>query len=319
MVEKVPYYIKRVIHNYDNPFWRRQLVRARILEPIQWRLYGDMDRVRVMEEDWDNLIVLDACRADLFEETIDIERFDSYDRVRSAGSNTTDWSYRNFGNGDFGDTVYVSGSPVMPKMAGESFHQIYEAWEDAWDDEVSAIMPEPIADKAREAIEECPDKRIIVHFIQPHVPFVPTPELNYHEWYVPPTLKDETDDDPPERPANVFDAQAMGLVSREEVWDGYRQNLEFVMDVVFDLIDDLPNKTVLTSDHGNMLGERAFPIPIRIYGHPTNLFCSELIEVPWATVEGESRREVSDDGTRSQSYANEEKRKEKLRYLGYVE
>jgi hypothetical protein len=281
-----------------------------------------MDRIHVMDEDWDNLIVLDACRADLFQDTVDMSMFDDYETVKSAGSNTTDWSFRNFTGGEFGDTVYVSGSPNTPKLAGDAFHHLEEAWEDAFDEDHHAIMPEPIADLARETIEEYPDKRLIVHFLQPHVPFIPTPELNYYDHYYPPTSDKNRHSDEYneiEKPHHAFDALAMELVSKEEVWDGYRRNLEYVMDVVRELVNDLPNKTVVTSDHGNMFGERAFPVPLRLYGHPKNLFHSELINVPWATSEGESRREIRDDGVKSKSYASEEERREKLRYLGYVE
>lgn len=317
MLDKLSYYTKRVINNYDDPFWRRQLVQARILEPIQKRMYSDEERTRVMDEDWDNLIVLDACRADLFEDNVDLAMFDSYGRIKSAGSNTTDWSYRNFAGREFGDTVYVAGNPVTPKMAGESFHHIYEAWEEAFDEETHAILPEPLVEIAKEALETYPNKRLIVHFVQPHEPFVPTPDLHYYDWYVPPTMQEEEVE--PERPAKAFHALAMGMITKEDVWDGYRQNLEYVMDPVRDLVDYLPNKTVVTSDHGNMFGERAFPIPVKIYGHPTNLYCPELIDVPWATIEGENRRRITDEGVRSESYASDEEREEKLRYLGYID
>lgn len=42
--------------------------------------------------------------------------------------------------------------------------------------------------------------------------------------------------------------------------------------------------TVVTSDHGNHLGEFATPFPIRLYGHPEGIRTPELIRVPWLVV-----------------------------------
>jgi hypothetical protein len=56
--------------------WRRKRIHHRINGPIQYALHGPgMDYANA---DWDTLIILDACRADLFEETVDTEQWDSY-------------------------------------------------------------------------------------------------------------------------------------------------------------------------------------------------------------------------------------------------
>lgn len=51
--------------------------------------YREKHAVRLMDEDQDNLIMLDACRYDLFEEFVDTDAFDSYRHVISIDSNTT--------------------------------------------------------------------------------------------------------------------------------------------------------------------------------------------------------------------------------------
>jgi hypothetical protein len=56
----------------------------------------------------------------------------------------------------------------------------------------------------------------------------------------------------------------------------------------------LTGQTVVSSDHGQLLGERLFPIPIQHYGHPSNIHLPELVTVPWLIHEG-TRREVSKD------------------------
>lgn len=46
---------------------------------------GYDDAVRVMEDDWDTLIVLDACRADTFQKVVDLSRYDQYSTRVSRG------------------------------------------------------------------------------------------------------------------------------------------------------------------------------------------------------------------------------------------
>jgi len=39
-------------------------------------------------------------------------------------------------------------------------------------------------------------------------------------------------------------------------------------------------KSVITSDHMNLLGERLFPVPTKGYVHPIGLHKPELLKVP---------------------------------------
>ncbi|WP_281241044.1 hypothetical protein [Haloplanus vescus] len=39
----------------------------------------------MIDQDWDNLLILDACRADMFKAVADTECFDAYETVRSHG------------------------------------------------------------------------------------------------------------------------------------------------------------------------------------------------------------------------------------------
>jgi len=57
-------------------------------------------------------------------------------------------------------------------------------------------------------------------------------------------------------------------IERDEIWDAYKNNLKLVLPSVRELVDELTGKMVITSDHGNMFGERSSPIPYREWGHP---------------------------------------------------
>lgn len=282
---------------------------------------GENDAVRLIEEDWDNLIVIDACRADLFEEVVDTDRFDEYERKVSVDTNTTPWSIKNFKGERMGDTVYVNGNPATSKTIPDEFHRFIEVWtdRDAWtdpDDEgVEVLPPKPVFEAAVEASEEYPNKRLVVHFIQPHAPFIRDPQISYTKQWDPTGEGGAKD---PNKPDDTWEGIRMGEVEPEDAWEGYKRNLEYVTPYVFDLIENLRGKTVLTSDHGNMMGERTVSGK-RIYGHPGGFRCPELVEVPWCVVEGAERKEVTDDGVHSEGTVNSDLVNERLAALGYVE
>jgi hypothetical protein len=281
--------------------------------------YSEKDAVKLIEEDWDNLVIIDACRADLFEEVVDTDEFDRYKRVISLDTNTTPWSIKNFGGEHLGDTVYVTGNPAPSKTVPDEFHDFIEVWTDpdAHDENTYTVPPEPIVEAATEASEKYPDKRLIVHFIHPHIPFVEDPNLIYRtDWNDAERVGIEVED--PEPPHTVWEALRMGEVEYDEVWAAYRRNLEYVLPHVYGLIDELSGKTVLTSDHGNMLGERSVSGK-RVYGHPGGMRCPQLLEVPWCEIEGDARKEIKDEGVNSGGSVESDLINDRLTALGSVE
>lgn len=110
----------------------------------------------------------------------------------------------------------------------------------------------------------------------------------------------------------------MGLIDRGTVWEAYADNLERVLNDVLALVAGLDGKTVVTSDHGNMLGERAWPVPVRLYGHPEGVRHPTLTEVPWATIDGEERREITAGDVTAVDAVDSEVVESRLQDLGYV-
>lgn len=106
----------------------------------------------------------------------------------------------------------------------------------------------------------------------------------------------------------------------EAVTDAYKTNLELVLPYVKQLVAKLDGLTVVTSDHGNLLGERLSPIPVRGYGHPWYIRHDALVKVPWLTVESETRRTIKPGepiGRFGESESNNVV-KDRLRSLGYM-
>lgn len=328
---------------YDDPYWWRGRLFDFVVGPFHTRVYPGRDGATdVAEADWDTLVVLDACRADLFEERADLDAYDAYRRVESRGSTTLEWVRQNFAGRSLGDTVYVTANPYVSKVAGDAFHDLYEPWLDDFDDDLDTVRPEAVVEAARQAHEDHPDKRVVVHFMQPHHPFVTTPELQFDGWHIAEyeewqadadtdaddASRADADDAPPPRadaggarrtagPHTPWEALAKGRVTREAVWTAYGENLDYVLDSVRELLRFVDGRVVITSDHGNMLGERTFPLPLRVYGHPAGLREPELVEVPWAVVQTGHRRNVTAGSTASESESDETDVEDRLEALGY--
>jgi hypothetical protein len=302
------YVISEIRENYDRPTWWRNRFAARVVSPIQTRLYGRDSGIDVVEESWDVLIVLDACRADLFEEVADLETYDSYERKESAGSATPEWTTANFGGQALTDTTYVTGNPVVSRWVETAFARFVEVWRDGFDRELGTVPAETVTAAAIDAHEAHPEDRLVVHYLQPHYPFVEDPELRFTGF----EGSDEVDVPEGQSGASdVWEAVGLGLVDPAVAWDAYRRNLEYVLEAIEPLVEAASGRVVVTSDHGNLVGERIRPIPMKLYGHPTGIYHPDLRDVPWAVIESEHERtdrEPTDAGV-----------EDKLRQLGYVE
>jgi hypothetical protein len=299
---------------FDRIWWRRRIV-DHLIAPAHSIYYSDTG-TNLLKHDWDNLIILDACRADLFEQVAPVESFTEYRREQSLGSFTGEWARETFNSGSYGDTVYVTANPYSSSIAADSLHEIVEVWHESFDEELQTVPPGAVVDAAKDVFNRHQNKRIIVHFMQPHHPFVTAESITeISDWTI---EKAASSGASVERPKSPFEALEMGILNRGEVWRAYKENLQYVLEEVDTLLDELSGKTVITSDHGNLLGERAWPIPMRLYGHPGGIRTPELVTVPYAII-GDNRRNIIEGNVRSQSEADQATINERLRQLGYRE
>jgi len=264
----------------------------------------------VFEEDWDNLLILDACRSDLFERVVD---FPGETRtVQSRGSSTREFMRGNFDGRHLHDTVYVTASPMLHRHREEidvQFHEVVNVWKDhGWNEQYRTVLPETVASATLEAAERFPNKRLLVHFLQPHYPFLG------------PSGREHFDLD---RLDFQWEDAALGDldVPDEAVRRAYEENLEEVLPAVEHLLFELGGRTVVTADHGQMIGERLFPIPIREYGHPPGLYSAELVNVPWHVFDEGPRRDVVTEASEASSTRNEDRdlARRRLEDLGYID
>ncbi len=279
----------------------------RILAPIHQQVYDDENAVEILDEDWDNLFILDACRTDLFEQTANLDQFDSYGTRQSKASGTREWAQKNFNGDAASDVIYINASPVVSREIGTAVGRFIEVWKNDFNTEIATVPPEKVAEAAIEAAKEHPEMRLIVHFMQPHYPFIGYPDLRFTSFQG----TDEIELDVSGKADNVWDGLALNLVDSEQCWEGYESNLETVLEVALPLAESLDGKTVLTSDHGNLFGEYPAGSPLKIYGHPNGVYHKNLRCVPWAVINKDSEPTES---TQEQSID----RDDQLKALGYT-
>jgi hypothetical protein len=252
---------------------RRGATRLKILlQKISWLGLEKIDSKPnpIAEEEWDNLIILDACRADIYN-----EMYESDSKRITMESNSYGFVRKNFSNYDFSDTVCITGNPfysqtkfnlATDKNPEDVFHTVFHTYGDKWDSEENTVLPEAIVEDAKTAENLFPKKKKILHFMQPHIPFVGKDYTDFN-------FKDAITEG--EKGNKTWDLAMKGEIPREKLVNDYKENLKLVMDNIEELVEELGGKTVITADHGTFLGEN------RLYKHPGGCDARVLREVPW--------------------------------------
>lgn len=281
----------------------------------------------VFERDWDVLVVLDACRVDAMREVADdFEFIGEVDSIASVGSTSSEWMLQTFrrerldeirqtayvtGN-LFADRIFVEGQrppttetfsidypvplsfPRWNVVDGSDFRRLDKVWEYVPERGSGGFPPRPVTDRAVSVARENDHDRLIVHYMQPHTPFIADG--------VPARLKDRPD---------VLVKLRNGDFSLSAVREAYLANLSFVLDEVRLLLDNLDaERVVITSDHGEAWGE------LWGYGHTYGWPHPAVRRVPWveATARDIGNYEPELD-TRARTDVDVEAR---LRQLGYL-
>lgn len=264
------------------------------------RFFGGNFGDYIMEENWDNLIILDACRFDVFKELNTLDG--NLHAFHSRGSHTGEFFRRNFDGQSFLDTVYVSSNPNPSDAADCEFAHVEEVWESGWDEELKTVPPNEVVERTIKVAERFPNKRLISHFLQPHYPWIgPDGREFIAEYGYQPGNEND----------NVWLKLRNGEVERKRVWQVYKENLSVTLPHVQTLVENLSGKTVLTSDHGNAFGEWG------VYGHPARSYIAPLVRVPWLEIPFDERKDIEATNA-GEGFSDQEPSGEQLRALGYL-
>lgn len=271
----------------------------------------------IWEREWDLLVVLDACRWDLFCEVAPEYEFipSQMEWVYSPASMSEEWlevhTAERFCD-ELSRTALISGN-INTHWKPEFRHRwgyIDEVWKHGWDDESGTVSARAVTDAAIDYVRNRQGShdtdRTIVWYFQPHRPFVPV------EWSQGFEFGRLTDRDRDITQENEFNLYRDGIISRDQLWKGYAANLRYVLDEIELLLRNVATEdVVITSDHANLLGECG------VYEHPRDFPHPVLRRVPWV------RLSATDDETYIPDYdpGNEDLPKteirDRLEHLGY--
>jgi len=272
------------------------------------------DGVEWFSEDWDVLTILDACRYDTFAELHQLPG--ELSAVCSRETATAHVLRANFDGRRMHDTVYVTAMPVLYNGQHDrlvyrapiecEFHAQIKVWQDdGWDESARTVLPETMEEYALEAAARYPNKRLILHFSQPHCPFIGS------------FGRERFDTTKRAFWSDVMEGKVDG--SKADLRRAYRENLGIVLPTVSTIMSEIVGKHVITADHGQLFGERARPIPDLEWGHPPGIYIDEVLQVPWLEYTNGRRREIESTPPRKDfSEVSRSTVSDQLADLGYV-
>jgi hypothetical protein len=266
----------------------------------------------IFDEEWDTLVILDACRFDIFAEQNTLSG--TLERRKSRSSHTSEFLRGNFNGKTLHDTVYTTVSPQLERHRQDidvEFHAVNNIWNtDRWNEDEGTVTPDEMTDAALEIHEKYPNKRHIVHYMQPHYPFIGSEIDKGSRGF----------DQQKSEKFDIWEQIMRGQmdINPSEIWSSYCHNLDLALEAVKDLYETVDGKIVITSDHGNMIGERSSPIPIQEWGHPSSTYTRLLVTVPWLENHPTRRRDIRSDPPKATQSVTDSVVGERLRDLGYV-
>lgn len=225
----------------------------------------------IFDDDWDVLIILDACRSDTMKQaSADYEWISEVDTRYSVGPDSPTWMDRTFtmtDDSELSETAYVTANPYSDYHAPQNrLARLEEVWKYAWDDEIGTVPPRPVTD-AGITIAQQDYSRVIIHYMQPHFPSIPT-NLGYE-------INKNGDDD-----EWIWNSSIDDNATKQKIYSAYEDNLRYILNEVSILINNLnSDRIVITADHANAFGEYG------IWGHPRNQPAPVVLRVPWIVTE----------------------------------
>jgi len=237
----------------------------------------------MMKKEWDTLLICDAARYGLFLEAAPADW--DVEAVRSPGTESWGFMETTWVGKQFHDTVYITANPHVGKIPEGTFHAVENLLVSDWDAEYGTVPPDAMAQRILQARLEYPKKRIIGHFMQPHFPFFGSTARNLPYHGINRNRDDERQREHPWQQMRLWH-------STDEIVKAYRESHKVVIKTLADLLPQLGERVILTSDHGNLIGERGPLIPMRMYGHPRGLHMDELVTIPWVEFNGEPIKPV---------------------------
>lgn len=275
-----------------------------------------------LDEDWDYAIILDSARYDIFEEMYSDYFSGNLEKRKSKASATPEWadkvlegrqninwfSANPFING-IGLPLNEIGAVDYDKTPSKHIAHVVDLWDEIWDEKKGTVHPEDVNREFKDRIDQLGDRRTVIHYMQPHAPFVGRGKsrINEHLRKSFSKLKengeesgkisDKISERIPDLIGRLEETETfmkLGFMSsldrssifevirgdtREKLMEYYRENMRLALENANELAEDLDGKVIITSDHGEAFGEQG------VWEHHVETHIPPLVEVPWLEVE----------------------------------
>jgi len=314
-----PVYIRAAFAEMWNDL--RKLTRKKAESLLYSNQYTDTE-TDIIDKDYDNLLILDACRYDYLTKIYDGDG----QKVTSVAGNSANFIQKSMNGKELHDTVYISSNPYTDMTLNEGvFHRVIKTYDGTWKkgayNDHTKYHPENVFNIAKSHIEKFNDKRIIVHFMQPHGPYFGEKAKEIRkklmsEENISFTRLEDGPSNPDKTYPDLMHAASYGYLSSEDVQTVYEENLKMVLNYALQLQKLLEGKTVISADHGENLGNPSTYFSAD-YGHGG--YSPEVREVPWVELEYETRKNVRRARPVKSNEVDEEVVIEQLESLGYME
>lgn len=230
--------------------------------------------VLARKSEWDVLIILDGCRYDTFKKVNTLPG--QLQSIISLGSCTPEWTKKAL-SADCSDIVYISANPFVSTYYLKKWgypHPLYsliELWDKAWDPDLKTVPAESVFSVAEQVSKLLPEKKLVLHCMQPHHPFIGKTSIDGGGW-----KRRATD---VRRKKTAYEMLESGDIEHSLVLQAYEDNLRYILNVIKQSHFLGGQRVILTADHGNCFGEYG------VYAHPEHMALKELLQVPWFILE----------------------------------
>jgi len=223
----------------------------------------------IWNEDWDLLVILDGCREDWMNTVTDEYSFiQSVDSIWSIGGHSREFIENTFINGpdqEIQNTAYITANHFADDVSNLDFEIFENVNKKSYEGDYPVAPAHVVTDRAITIGRENNINRVVIHYMQPHKPFFhqnnERGDIFMDDWSV---------------DMNLYHSYFNNKVSKQDIHEGYTDNLRYVLDEVSILLNNFDaQNTVITADHGNAVGERFLWDHISGVQHPV------IRKVPW--------------------------------------
>lgn len=303
----------------------------------------------IFDKDWDLLVILDACRVDALRiQSENISYIDNMGEILSVGSMSAEWMLNTFTEEyreDISESVLLCRNNWSDKVLVDKVHERSETdythlhqgipdWNPVSSDVFkhyelvrgvanhedrglhpdSNVVPHIITDRAIAIGRQMDFDRMIVHYNSPHLRYT----ANAVDWEPGETTIGKLMAGPEpirdlKREEKSFKPAIRGKVSRDTVFDLYLNELQFILEYVGILLENIDvNKVAITADHGEGFGEMG------VWGHPFGWPFAPVKTVPWAETSANDEETYETQYKPLKRRPNEQEQREFLENMGYL-